>query len=122
MALVDVTELLGDPDFVATMQQISRTYRVDIYGKNVMTESIIQTVGSIQPISGRDLQKLPEMYRAVNVMTFWLKGTIVASEPGKYSDILVFKGRRFQVLSIYDWSSWGAGWSEGACIAEVPSP
>lgn len=122
MARIDVTELLGDPDFVGPIQQISRQYRVDSFGKSVLTECVVNTVGSVQPITGRELQKIPELMRVANMMTFFLKGVITVSEFGKYSDILVFAGKRFQILTTNDWSAWGTGWAEGACIAEVPAP
>jgi hypothetical protein len=122
VALVDVTELLGDPDFVGPIRQISRQYRVDSFGKNVLTECPHDTVGSVQPISPADLQRLPEQLRVGNLMTFFMKGTITASSPGKYTDVLMYRGLRFQVLTVNDWSAWGAGWCEGACVAEVPAP
>lgn len=119
---IDITELLTDPDFVGPIIHIGRKYRVDSYGKNVLNECPVNTVGSVQPISGREILKIPESMRVVNMMTFFLKGTIVASAPGKYSDILVFEGQRFQVLTVNDWSAWGQGFCEGTCVAEVPAP
>jgi hypothetical protein len=68
------------------------------------------------------LQRLPEALRVANLRSFWVRGKIVATEPGKYSDILVFEGQRFQVQTIFDWTNWGAGWCEGTCVAEVPAP
>jgi hypothetical protein len=121
MSLVDVTELLGDPDFVGPMQQITRVTQVDGLGQNILTECCNDTFGSIQPISGREIFKIPESMRVANMMTFWIKGVIKATSPGKYSDILVFNGCRFQVMTVNDWSAWGQGYSEGACVAEVPS-
>ena len=121
-SLIDITQSLGDPDFVAPIQQISRKYQVDSFGKTVITECVFNTVGSVQPISGADVQKVPELMRVVNMKTFWIKGQIIASEPGKYSDILVFLGRRFQILTVDDWSQWGVGYSQGVCVAEIPAP
>lgn len=122
MSRIDVTELLTDPDFVDQMQVISRVPQINSLGENSLVETTKDTVGSIQPSSGKEVQRLPEALRISNVMTFWFKGEIVTSEPGKYTDVLVFKGKRFQVLMVYDWTQWGAGWSEGVCVAEVPAP
>lgn len=121
MAQVDVDILLGDPDFVDTMVQIKRTPIVNLYGENSVSEISIKTVGSIQPASGRALQRIPEALRLEDVKSFWIKGTITATAPGKYSDILVFKGYRYQVRSIQDWTNFGEGYSEGLCVAEIPS-
>lgn len=121
MAQVDVTQLLTDPDFVDKMQVISRFPRVNSLGENLITEQVLNTIGSVQPASGKTIQRLPEALRVANVMDFFFKGQIVATEPGKYTSILVFKGRRFQVQLIQDWSNWGSGWTQGTCVAEIPA-
>ncbi len=121
MAQIDVTDLMTDPDFVDPVLLITRTPRVDDYGRNIFTEQTQHTVGSVQPASYRTVQKLPEAMRVANVSSFWLKGTIIASAPGKYSSILVFKGMRYQVQTVADWSNFGQGYTEGTCVAEMPS-
>jgi Na+/citrate or Na+/malate symporter len=113
---------MTDPDFVGQIQHVSRKTVQNSYGENILTDCTANTVGSVQPISTKDIQKIPEAMRIANMLTFFIKGTIVASAPGKYSDILIFQGQRFQVMTVNDWSAWGAGYCEGMCIAEIPSP
>jgi len=43
MALVDVTELLEDPDFLDEITVIRRPYAINDYGENVLSE-IIYTI------------------------------------------------------------------------------
>lgn len=121
MALLDVDELMTDPDLVDEVTQIKRVSRADNFGQNVITEVCIQTVGSIQPASGAVLQRLPDFLRNSSVKSFWLKGIITATSPGKYTDILVSNGQRYQVQHIFDWSNWGEGFTEGVCVDEVPA-
>lgn len=121
MALVDVTELLTDPDFVDEIKLISRTATVNSRGENILSETTINSVGSVQPIGAKTLMRLPEALRVENISTFWFKGEITATAPGKYASILVFRGKRYQVQTVFDWSNWGAGWCEGTCVAELPS-
>lgn len=121
MAQINVTELLSDPDFVDVIQLVTRVPQVNSLGENVLTSSTVNSVGSVQPASGRAVNRLPEAMRVANVSSFWFKGTIVASAPGKYSSVLVFKGTRYQVQTVMDWTNWGEGWCEGTCIAEVPA-
>lgn len=121
MAQIDVSDLMTDPDFVDPVQLISRTTQVNSRGENVLTETAQNTVGSVQPASYRTVQKLPEAMRVANVYSFWVKGTIVASEPGKYASVLVFRGVRYQVQTVADWSNFGRGYTEGTCIAENPA-
>lgn len=121
MAQVDVSELMSDPDFIDPMQVVTRVPVVDDLGGNYVSEAVLDTVGSIQPATGKTLERLPEALRNADLRSFWFKGAIVTVEPGKYPSILVFKGLRFQVKTVFDWSSWGAGWTEGLCVAEKPA-
>lgn len=122
MSRIDVSELMLDPDFVGPISLISRVPSINSLGENTLSEAILESVGSVQPASGKAIQRLPEALRVANVSSFWFKGKIITSEPGKYSDVLVFAGQRFQVQMVLDWTNWGAGWCEGLCIAEVPAP
>lgn len=121
MAELNVTELLHDPDFVDEMTLITRTPAINSRGENILTESCLTTVGSIQPASGRTISRLPEALRVGNVNSFWFQGIIQASAPGKYSSIIVFKNLRYQVQMVFDWTQYGPGYTEGVCIAEVPT-
>jgi hypothetical protein len=119
---IDVTELLSDPDFVDTVLLINRAPQVNTAGENFLNEDPIETVGAVQPADGKTVMRLPDDLRVANLMSFWIQGSIVTSAPGKYSSILVFKGRRFEVQHVFDWTAAGAGWSEGLCIAELAAP
>lgn len=122
MARIDVSELMVDPDFVDTVSIFTRVPTVNSFGEMTLQESCIQTVGSVQPASGRVIQRLPESLRVANLSSFWIKGKLTATAPGKYTDILVFKGYRYQIQTIFDWSNWGEGYCEGVCVAEVIAP
>lgn len=121
MGNIDVSELLLDPDFIDPVTIIRRTPTVDLYGENKLTEQGSPTFGSVQPVSGKTLSRMPEALRILNVMSFWVKGVIVSDGTCRYPDILVFKGNRFAVQAVFDWTNWGEGWCEGTCIREVPA-
>lgn len=121
MAQVNVTDVLSDPDFTDPIQLVDRKPSINFLGENILKECSIDSVGSVQPASGRVIARLPEALRVANVSSFWFKGLIVASSPGQYSSILVFRGERYQVQTVQDWSNWGEGWCEGTCVMEKPS-
>jgi hypothetical protein len=122
MALLGVTELMTDPDFVDKMQVITRIPSITSGGENILLESSIFTVGSIQPADGRTINKIPESLRVENLSSFWFRGTIIASAPGLYPSILVFNYQRYQVKHIFDWSNFGAGYTEGVCVQQTVAP
>jgi hypothetical protein len=121
MAQIDVTEVLTDPDLVDKMVIIHRRPNVDTFGQNQLKESAEHTYGSVQPASGKTMQRLPEAFRVANVMSFWLRGKITTDGFEQYPDVLVFRGIRYQVQAVFDFTNWGSGWSEGTCIQERPA-
>lgn len=121
MANIDVTDLLSDPDFVDDICLVDRVPSINSFGENTLKETSFKTVGSVQPATAKVIQRLPEMLRVANLSSFWFKGNIVASASGKYTSVLVFKGLRYQVQTVADWSNFGQGYCEGTCVAEVPA-
>lgn len=120
-AQIDVSQLLADPDFVDEICLVQRTPVVDNFGVNTLQEKSTKTIGSVQPASGKVIQRIPESLRVANMSSFWLKGTIVAGPSKQYTSILIFKGQRYQVQTVFDWSNFGEGYTEGVCVAEVPA-
>lgn len=121
MGSIDVTELLDDPDLVDPLTLIHRAVRVSSKGKTELKEQCNPTHGVIVPASGKVIARLPEAFRVAGVMNFFIKGVIVSDGLEKYPDIIKWKGKRYQVQVVFDYSNWGAGWSEGTCVKEKAS-
>jgi len=118
---IDVSELLSDPDFVGPVSLVTRVPTVNSLGENSTRDNSHETVGSVQPANYKTILRAPEALREENLMSFWVKAKIETTGAGKYPSILVFQGTRFEVKTVADWSSWGAGWSEGLCVAMRPA-
>lgn len=121
MGNVDVSDVLLDPDFVDPLIIIHRKSHVDGGGVNRLEEQGFPSFGTVQPISGKALQRLPDELRVANVQSFWVKGKIISDGKCQYPDIISYKGNRYAVQIIFDWTNWGAGWCEGTCIRERPA-
>ena len=121
MAQIDVTELFTDPDFIDPMTIVSRTTLVNDLGENELRSTAVATVGSIQPLSGEMMQRIPDALRGENLKTFWVKADITAHDCDEYPVLLKFKDKCFAVRHIFDWVNFGQGWCEGLCVAEKPS-
>ncbi len=122
MANIDVTELMSDPDFVDDMKVVTRVPRVNNLGENTFQEQTFSTFGSVQPADAKTVDKLPDELRVEDLSSFWFKGEIIASKPARYSTVLIFKGQRYQVKKVSDWSNFGRGYTQGVCVAEAPAP
>jgi len=121
MALIDVSDLLLDPDFVNQVSLVHRTSTVGTNGKNTLVENTVQTIGSVQPAPAKDIQRLPDALRMSDVRKFWIKAEILADGSSQYPDIIVFQGKRFQVINTEPWLNYGAGWNAGLCVWEKPA-
>jgi hypothetical protein len=121
MAEVDVSEILTDPDLVDDIILVNRIPSINNYGEQYLKETCTASVGNVQPASGKVLNRLPEALRVANMYNFFFKGEIIASAPGKYSAQLEFRGHKFNVVTVFDWTNYGQGYCEGLCVAEVPA-
>lgn len=121
MGQIDVSDILLDPDFAEACALIHRVPSVNSFGENFLTETTVNTFGCVQPASGKAIQRLPEALRIENLQTFWIKAPIVADATGAYTDVILWKGNRYNVKLVSDWTNWGEGWTEGLCVLEKPS-
>lgn len=122
MGLIDTTELLFDPDFVDALTLIRRVPSVDSFGQSSTTDTPFATIGSIQPITGKAAQRLPEELQFSDVRSFWIKATIQTDGSGIYPDLISWNGENYAIKIVFAWTNWGAGWCEGVCVREVPAP
>jgi hypothetical protein len=121
MALIDVSDLLLDPDFINNLTLIHRTTAVNARGENQLTETSQETVGSVQPAPAKDIQRLPDALRMSDVRKFWIKAEILADGDSQYPDLIEFQGKRFQIINVEPWLNYGAGWNAGLCVWEKPA-
>ena len=121
MALIDVSALLLDPDFVNPLNLIHRTSTINTFGKTELVESTVATFGSVQPASAKEVQRLPEALRVADIRRFWVKAEILMDGLSQYPDLIEFQGKRFQVINTEPWLNFGSGWNTGLCVWENPS-
>lgn len=122
MALIDVSDLLTDPDFADTVTLITRASTVNSYGEHVITETETEIVAVVQGVDMETLAKLPDGARLSHMITVYYRGTLTAGRADGYSDIIVWRGKRYQVTEINeDFRNYGAGFTEALCTMEALS-
>lgn len=123
MANIDVSFLLTDPDFCDPMTVITRFSQVSSSGELKLSEKVcqVESVGSVQPLTGREIEKIPELLRVDNSFEFWFKGVVITTGAGKYSSIILYQGMRYQIRSVDEWSNFGEGFCSGLCVREIPA-
>lgn len=82
----------------------------DSHGR-ATTPTVASTPGlaSVQPASGRDLQRLPEGERSGEVLAVWttLELRTADAATGVLADRLAFRGRVFEVVHVDAWQEAG---------------
>lgn len=117
MPLLDVSELLTDPDFSDTIVLVRRSATVGNNGRltaAVATETTM--VAIVQPV-GEDLVLTEESSRVSRFIEIICRERLRTIHDGAVADIVRWQGQDYQVKSVADWSRWGAGFSES--VAEL---
>lgn len=110
MALLDVTELLLDPDCVSTFDLERRTEYVGSNGRaTIAFERFPDLVGSIQPISGKTLELFPDLARASDQIEIYTMSRLLVATYRTAGDMIVWQSRRYTVLAVRDFTNYGAG-------------
>lgn len=119
MALIDVSDLLRDPDFTNIVTLIRRSSTVDNHGEHVMTESSCLITASVQGINTEDLERVPEGARLHDLITVYFRGELMAESPNGYADIILWQGKRYQVVIVDEnFMNYGAGFTRAICKME----
>lgn len=122
MALIDVSDLLRDPDFTNIVTLIRRMVSINQYGENEIIETPCYITAVVQGDNTETLEKLPEGARLSDAITVYYRGTLTAETPGGYADIIVWQGRRYQVREVTeDFQNYGAGFTKAICVLEAVS-
>lgn len=110
MSLVDVSELMTDPDFAETIG-IRRALAPTMSNEGVVTLAFaaqVPIVAIVQPATEADLKMLPEGVNLTDVICVWSAGEMsVADETGKGSDILIVNSKSYRVVKREDWVANG---------------
>ena len=120
MALIDVSELLTDPDFTNTVTLVRRSSTVDTYGENTMVETSSSITAVVKGANTESLERVPEGARLSDLIDVYYKGQLTAESPGGYADIIVWQGKRYQVFEVVeDFMNYGAGFTKAVCKLEA---
>lgn len=119
MALIDVSELLSDPDFVDLISVIRTSYTMSGDGLSVRTEAVVSgLLGSVQPASGDTLTLVPEESRVDGMMEVWTTYPLRQAGEGIEADRILWKGKRLLVTKLDDFGNYGAGYNHAVCTVE----
>lgn len=111
MALIDVTELLSDPDFADTFTY-ARRVQVMVNGRATFAESGGDVVGSVQINAPEVLERFPDAGRPDQWIRIYTTTRLIAQDDAAatYGDVITWRGRTYQVKAVDDWGNYGVGY------------
>lgn len=112
--MIDVSELMGDPDFVSPdpVTIVRRSSTMNLQGENVLAEVIIPITAIIQAGAGDMLERLPDEAKLTRMIRIWTKSVLQAQSPGGYADQITWQGARWSLMPVQYWGNWGAGFTQ----------
>ena len=119
MALIDVSDLLSDPDFVSYFIIVRSIQSVDNHGRIVEQSVSLPGVGSIQPADDRTYQMFPEAARVSGSIEVYTRSSLTPPTLSFSADEILWKGKVFTVMGVLDFTNYGAGHNVALCALKA---
>ncbi len=116
MALIDVSDILTDPDFMDSGLICERnTQTVSDDGMAVNAVSMQPFSGVVTSDNGDLLERSPDGERVKGNLTIHTRFPLDDGSSVNAADIVQWKGRRYTVTVVNDWSHFGRGFVVATC-------
>ncbi|MDE1158434.1 MAG: hypothetical protein PW791_09175 [Neorhizobium sp.] len=116
MPLLDVSEVLDDPDFADNITVTRRTETVGSNGRPVVTEQLFPIVSAVVTQGNGDtLKQMPEGSTLEGVIVVHSRLGLVSETETTQPDVVTYLGRDYTVTQVNDWSRYGSGFTIGIC-------
>lgn len=115
MALLDVTEVLFDPDFADPLTCTRSIQDVDSRGLATATTKSIPFTGVVTQGDGDIMRRLPDGEMVSGSITVHTVFRLSAGGVDENADIVTWRGRNYTVKMTSDYSNYGAGFIAANC-------
>lgn len=116
MALLDVTDVVLDPDFMDTSLTYERN-SVTVGSNGIATQTTVTTAfsGVVTSNTGDILERMTDGERIKGSITIHTKTVLNDGATGTTADIVQWRGRRYTVSNVNDYSHFGRGFIAANC-------
>ena len=95
--MIDVSEIVVDPDFVQSFTYIRRKI-VWVNGRKELVETSHTAIGTLIPEDTENFDNTPQQVQISGALRVWTHETLqITSSPDYLSDIVIYKGERYLV-------------------------
>jgi hypothetical protein len=118
MALIDISEIVNDPDFQDTIVLSRRTQTISDYGETILTAVDSTMSAVVQVGNGETLARNTDYSIMTDWITIYSQFDFRADGNGYFADKITWSGRIFQVKAVSDFMNYGNGFTRADCLIE----
>ena len=119
--MIDVSDLLHDPDFATVFDVVRRTAAVGTNGRNATTPiALYAVVGVVTGGSSGALKRAAEYGASSRAITVHTTTRLYDTTDGRLPDLIAWRGTTYIVDRVADYGEFGQGFWSAECIAYTP--
>ena len=122
MPLLDVSDVLLDPDFADTITVYRQAVTVGSDGRSVRVQTSFTTGAVVTPDKFSTLQRQAEGSNVSETITVTTQFRLTSSTDGYDADEILWNGKRYVVIAVGDCTRYGAGFVEASASLKGMSP
>lgn len=122
MPFLDVSDVISDPDFADTVTRHRLVLSVNAYGEGSTVSTDTTLVAVVTQGGGDVLDRTGDAEKIKGSITVHTTGDLTAGDGTLDADEVTWRGRRYIVDSVSDWSSYGVGYVAASCTLKKLSP
>ena len=123
MPLLDVSDVLLDPDFADTITVYRQAESITDQGRAARTQTTFpNVVAVVTPDMWSTLQRAAEGSNVSETITVITQFRLTSSMDGYDADEIVWNGKRYVVVAVGDCSRYGVGFIEASASLKGMSP
>src|SRR5690349_8894970 len=115
MSLLDVSEVLFDPDFADPLRCERSSQIVGSNGIAVTSVRVLPLMGIVTNDAGDVLRREAAGERIIGNIVVHTAFRLIAGEPGITADVILWNRRRYTVAKLNDYSHFGRGFTAASC-------
>lgn len=104
--MINVSEILNDPDLTQSFI-VHRKSGTWIDGRFVQTETDLTFWGVVENANPKEMFQVPEGDKISGMVKFYSTSEMFTTREEGTSDEIEFRGDRYRVLTVNDWSNFG---------------
>lgn len=122
MSRLDVSDLIGDPDFASFFKVERDTETVTTGGMAQFGPTTYDRIVGVIENNNLDLSRLPEMAQVKGSIVIYTKFRLTNGGGGYTADKVYWAGNWYTVMVIEPWYAWGEGYVRAVCNLVAVTP